>query len=228
MRRAYAVGPVGAQDQPDLVVEVAGEDLARPDDLPRAVHLEVGVQREAAREAGEHVLAVGVEGRDTCPDRSAVACCGTRKSDATTVRPTSCSRRRVAAFQTLSPSGTPSILPRQRTAHPAGSDDARVTSPATAPGAAARHGRRRPRRPAGARDGLRTALGVGVPLLVGIALDRPLDGLAAAGGAFSAGFALFANGYRTRLSARCCSPPSASPCRPSSARPSARCCGCSP
>ena len=51
------------------------------------------------------------------------------------------------------------------------------------------------------RDGLRTALGVGVPLLVGLALDRPLDGLAAAGGAFAAGFALFANGYRTRLSA---------------------------
>ena len=51
------------------------------------------------------------------------------------------------------------------------------------------------------RDGLRAALGVGVPLLVGIVLDRPLDGLAAAGGAFAAGFALFANGYRTRLSA---------------------------
>ena len=51
------------------------------------------------------------------------------------------------------------------------------------------------------KDGLRTALGVGVPLLVGIAVDRPLDGLAAAGGAFSAGFALFATGYRTRLSA---------------------------
>jgi uncharacterized membrane protein YccC len=51
------------------------------------------------------------------------------------------------------------------------------------------------------RDGLRTALGVGVPLLVGTALDRPLDGLAAAGGAFAAGFALFAHGYRTRLSA---------------------------
>ena len=51
------------------------------------------------------------------------------------------------------------------------------------------------------RDGLRTALGVGVPLLVGVALDRPVDGLAAAGGAFAAGFALFANGYRTRLSA---------------------------
>ena len=51
------------------------------------------------------------------------------------------------------------------------------------------------------RDGLRTALGVGVPLVVGVALDRPLDGLAAAGGAFAAGFALFAVGYRTRLSA---------------------------
>lgn len=51
------------------------------------------------------------------------------------------------------------------------------------------------------RDGLRTALGVGVPLLVGVALDRPLDGLAAGGGAFAVGFALFANGYRTRLSA---------------------------
>ena len=51
------------------------------------------------------------------------------------------------------------------------------------------------------RDGLRTALGVGVPLLVGTALDRPLDGLAAAGGAFASGFALFATGYRIRLSA---------------------------
>ena len=51
------------------------------------------------------------------------------------------------------------------------------------------------------RDGLRTALGVGLPLLVGIAVDRPLDGLAAAGGAFAAGFAVFASGYRARLSA---------------------------
>ena len=51
------------------------------------------------------------------------------------------------------------------------------------------------------RDGLRAALGVGVPLLVGVAVDRPLDGLAAAGGAFSAGFAVLATGYRTRLSA---------------------------
>ena len=51
------------------------------------------------------------------------------------------------------------------------------------------------------RDGLRAAAGVGVPLLAGVALDRPLDGLAAAGGAFAAGFALFATGYRTRVSA---------------------------
>ena len=51
------------------------------------------------------------------------------------------------------------------------------------------------------RDGLRTALGVGVPLLVGVVADRPVDGLVAAGGAFAAGFALFASGYRTRLSA---------------------------
>jgi hypothetical protein len=76
------------------------------------------------------------------------------------------------------------------------------------------------------RDGLRTALGVGVPLLVGVAVDRPLDGLAAAGGAFAAGFALFANGYRTRLSAVLL-PPSASPSPPSSGRRSATCCGCS-
>ena len=40
-----------------------------------------------------------------------------------------------------------------------------------------------------------------MPLLLGIAADRPVDGLAAAGGAFSAGFAVFATGYRTRLSA---------------------------
>jgi len=51
------------------------------------------------------------------------------------------------------------------------------------------------------RDGFRSALGVGIPLLVGLALDRPVDGMAAAGGAFSAGFAVFATGYRTRLSA---------------------------
>ena len=51
------------------------------------------------------------------------------------------------------------------------------------------------------RDGARTALGVLVPLLVGIAIDRPLDGAVAAGGAFCAGFAVFASGYRTRVAA---------------------------
>ena len=51
------------------------------------------------------------------------------------------------------------------------------------------------------RDGARTALGVVVPLLVGIAVDRPLDGAVAAGGAFFAGFAVFASGYRTRVAA---------------------------
>ena len=50
-------------------------------------------------------------------------------------------------------------------------------------------------------NGLRAALGVGIALLTGVALDRPLDGLAAAGGAFSAGFAVLATGYRARLSA---------------------------
>lgn len=51
------------------------------------------------------------------------------------------------------------------------------------------------------RGGLRTALGVALPLLVGIAVDRPLDGAVASGGAFFAGFAVFASGYRARLSA---------------------------
>ena len=51
------------------------------------------------------------------------------------------------------------------------------------------------------RDGLRTALGVGLPLLVGVAADRPLDGLAAAGGAFAAGYAVFSTGYRARVGA---------------------------
>ena len=46
---------------------------------------------------------------------------------------------------------------------------------------------------------LRLALGVALPLGVGLALDRPLDGAAAAGGAFFAGFAAFAVGYRRRL-----------------------------
>ena len=50
-----------------------------------------------------------------------------------------------------------------------------------------------------ARNGLRTALGVALPLLLGIAVDRPLDGAVAAGGAFFAGFAVFAGGYRTRV-----------------------------
>jgi hypothetical protein len=58
---------VGLQHQPHLVVEGAREDLARADDLPGAVHLEVRVQREAAREAGQHVLAVGVERGDLAP-----------------------------------------------------------------------------------------------------------------------------------------------------------------
>ena len=51
------------------------------------------------------------------------------------------------------------------------------------------------------RDGLRTALGVGVPLLLGVLLDRPLDGVAAAGGAFAAGYAVFSAGYRARVRA---------------------------
>lgn len=51
-----------------------------------------------------------------------------------------------------------------------------------------------------ARNGLRTALGVAVPLAVGLLVDRPLDGATAAGGAFFAGFAVFAGGYRTRVS----------------------------
>ena len=46
---------------------------------------------------------------------------------------------------------------------------------------------------------LRLALGVGLPLLVGLLVDRPLDGAAAAGGAFFTGFAAFAGGYRTRV-----------------------------
>ncbi len=50
------------------------------------------------------------------------------------------------------------------------------------------------------QDGLRGALGVALPLLVGIAVDRPLDGAIAAGGAFSAGFAVLTSGYRTRVS----------------------------
>lgn len=50
-----------------------------------------------------------------------------------------------------------------------------------------------------AATGLRLALGVALPLLVGLLADRPLDGAAAAGGAFFAGFAAFAAGYRTRV-----------------------------
>lgn len=51
-----------------------------------------------------------------------------------------------------------------------------------------------------ARNGLRTAVGVAIPLAVGLLVDRPLDGATAAGGAFFAGFAVFAGGYRTRVS----------------------------
>ncbi|MCW2615518.1 MAG: hypothetical protein JWN08_2512, partial [Frankiales bacterium] len=50
------------------------------------------------------------------------------------------------------------------------------------------------------RNGLRTALGVALPLAAGLAVDRPLDGAVAAGGAFFVGFAVFAGGYRTRVS----------------------------
>ena len=46
---------------------------------------------------------------------------------------------------------------------------------------------------------LRLALGVALPLVVGLLVDRPLDGAAAAGGAFFAGFASFAVGYRRRV-----------------------------
>ena len=46
---------------------------------------------------------------------------------------------------------------------------------------------------------LRLALGVALPLLVGLLVDRPLDGAATAGGAFFAGFAAFAVGYRRRV-----------------------------
>ncbi len=50
-----------------------------------------------------------------------------------------------------------------------------------------------------ATSGLRLAVGVALPLLVGLLLDRPLDGAAAAGGAFFAGFAAFTVGYRARV-----------------------------
>ncbi len=58
--------------------------LARPDDLPGAVHLEVRVQGQPRREAGQHVLAAGVEGGDQArrtgrPWRG----WGTRKSERT-------------------------------------------------------------------------------------------------------------------------------------------------
>ena len=43
------------------------------------------------------------------------------------------------------------------------------------------------------------AFGVALPLGVGLLLDRPLDGAAAAGGAFFAGFASFTVGYRRRV-----------------------------
>ena len=46
---------------------------------------------------------------------------------------------------------------------------------------------------------LRLAIGVALPLVVGLLVDRPLDGAAAAGGAFFAGFAAFAGGYRRRV-----------------------------
>ncbi|MBC7374830.1 MAG: FUSC family protein [Frankiales bacterium] len=50
-----------------------------------------------------------------------------------------------------------------------------------------------------ATTGLRLAVGVALPLLIGLLLHRPLDGAAAAGGAFFAGFAAFTVGYRARV-----------------------------
>ena len=67
MRRAYAVGPSVRRTSRTSSSRSRGRHLARADDLPGAVHLEVGVQRQPAREAGEHVLAVGVERRDDLP-----------------------------------------------------------------------------------------------------------------------------------------------------------------
>ena len=80
MRSAYAVGRRRCAGQPDRRRSRAGRRLPGPSHLPGAVHPEVGVQRQPAAEAGQHVLAVGVERRDRAARRSAVASCGTRKS----------------------------------------------------------------------------------------------------------------------------------------------------
>ena len=54
------------------------------------------------------------------PVRSAVACCGTRKSDFTNSLPASASCRRRQASQTVSPSGTGGLRPQPRNRRPRG------------------------------------------------------------------------------------------------------------
>ena len=198
MRRAYAVGPSVRSTSRTSSSRSRGRVLPGPTTCQEPSISKCVCSVRPPREAGQHVLAVRVERRHDLP----------RQVGRGVLRDAEVGRDDGAPDQLLAQAtgGLPDavtlrhpvILPPRRGPHPA-RDDARPVG-RTARGvlrgtvALDRAGLQ-------GRDGLRTALGVGVPLLVGLALDRPLDGLAAAGGAFSAGFAVFATGYRTRLSA---------------------------
>ena len=124
MRRAYAVGPSVRRTSRTSSSRSRGSTLPGPTTCQEPSISKWVCSVSAAREAGEHVLAVGVEGRDDLP----------RQVGRRVLRHPEVGRHDRAAHQLLAqaPGGLPdavtlrhaSILPRQRAAHPAGDDAA--------------------------------------------------------------------------------------------------------